>query len=101
VGIVYFVNNRDKLLTGNVAGASTQELSKIEARIAELVPVPSGERPRISQVADAEKVKAYNREFFKDVQNGDYFVEYSDKVVLYRASSDQIVALGQYSQKQQ
>lgn len=49
------------------------------------------EEPSITVVHDAKILRALNAGFYTDVQNGDWVVRYSDRVLLYRPSTKQIL----------
>ncbi len=54
--------------------------------------------PQIAEVQDAAKIKN-TQEFFKDIQNGDSVIVYETMIIVYRPSSNIIVAVGNVSAK--
>ncbi|MBI5357887.1 hypothetical protein HZB74_03515 [Candidatus Saccharibacteria bacterium] len=59
-----------------------------------MVEVPQGEEPTIATVQDVSKLQ--NQAFFKNAQNGDKVLIYSQakKAILYRPSTDKIIEVG-------
>lgn len=52
--------------------------------------------PQVATVEDAKKLSA-TQDFFKDVINGDVVVVYETMIVVYRPSSDILIAVGNVS----
>jgi hypothetical protein len=101
LGSVYLISNRSSIIAATkkeqVAGVLTTDLTYVENRVANLIPVPANEKPSISLVQDESKVKQQNPDFFKDVKKGDYFLLYSTKAILYRSSEDKVLAVANVS----
>jgi hypothetical protein len=66
--------------------ATQAEVRKLADTVSRLVSVPEDETPTVATVIDAEKIKKNNPNFYKDVQNGDKMLVYSDRVILYDVS---------------
>ncbi|HVZ66916.1 MAG TPA: hypothetical protein VG917_01510 [Patescibacteria group bacterium] len=83
----------------HVLGATTEtkETSMIE-KVAQIVAIPNQEQP--SQIANISNIKKFsNNPFFINGQNGDVLIIYekSKEAVLYRPSTNQVVAIGPFS----
>lgn len=78
----FIFGNENKEVLGAVAGLTT---------------VNNSEEPAIAQIADADALRAENplhAEVYKNAQDGDYLLGYSDKMVIYRKSDNTIVYEG-------
>jgi hypothetical protein len=53
-------------------------------------PKPEG-KPAVALIKDIDEVRKGNPEFYKDAQNGDYFVLYSAKAFVYRPGENKII----------
>lgn len=47
--------------------------------------------PTVARIEDPEKLKNSNKEFYKDIQKGDYLIIYPKRAIVYRESNDQII----------
>lgn len=66
--------------------------SEIVARVSKLTTLPEEEPYDIVRVQDPENLMKQN-EFYKDIQEGDYILMYSNMAVIYNLRSNQIVAI--------
>lgn len=80
----------------HVLGATTENKTlSIPERVAKLVVIPGNEEP--SQIANISNIKKLSKNpFFANGQDGDVLLVYkkSNEAVLYRPSTNQIVAIG-------
>lgn len=68
--------------------------SEIIARVAKLTSLPHEEPHDIVRVQDPEDLKKQN-DFYKDVEEGDYILMYTNLAVIYNLKTDQVVAVKQ------
>lgn len=69
------------------------DISSLIARVASLIIVNPNEEPTIATVQDAEALRKSNPAFYKDAQNGDRLLVWSDKAVLYSPELDKLLAV--------
>lgn len=62
-------------------------LDKLKAAIL----VTEAEAPTVARVEDPEKLKASNKDFYKDIQKGDYLIIFPKRAIVYRESINQII----------
>jgi len=89
-GYIHTKNELTKLKNPSTAGKT--ETQQVIDKVGKLVQLPSGETPTLATVNDATKLK--NQAFFAGAQNGDKVLIYSKagKAVLYRPSTNKIIA---------
>ena len=73
---------------------AAKEVATITKELAKIMILPKNETPTIATIADKEKLK--DQPFFKNAQNGDKVVVFtnSQKAIIYRPSTKQIVDVG-------
>lgn len=71
----------------------TKELQDLIAKVATHLTVNTNEVPTIATVADANLLRAQNPVFYKDVQNGDRLLIWSNQAVLYSPTDDKILSV--------
>ena len=72
---------------------NNQIINEVAAKTA----VNTSESPTIATVTDADQLRKANAaqaEVYKDAQNGDYVLLYSDKMIIYRKSSGEVIYNG-------
>jgi hypothetical protein len=79
-------------LTSDNSPKIKQEVQSTIARVAELVPIKTDERPYVGVITDVDLVKQANP-FYKDAEQGDKVLIWSDRAVVYSPSKDKIVAM--------
>lgn len=75
----------------NTVATSDQQSTEIIESVNKLYKLPTGEEPSVAEVKDKEQLAG--REFFKDVENGDYILIYSEakQAFLYRKSENRLI----------
>ena len=53
--------------------------------------ISGDEQPAVATIVDADKVRASNKEFYQDAQNGDALVVYSARAIIYRETENKII----------
>jgi len=71
----------------------TKELQDLIAKVATHLSVNADETPTIATVTDANVLRAQNPTFYKDAQNGDRLLIWSNQAVLYSPAADKILAV--------
>jgi len=87
IGSIYVLQKNNG---SQIAGVS--DVPTIISKVKELITLPNNEDPQVSLIDNADKVKTYNPEFFKDIQKGDYFLLYSTEAIVYRPANNKIIA---------
>ncbi len=70
---------------------STNTELPLADRVGRLMIVNEEETPTIATVEDVNTLKAVKPDIYKDTENGDKVLVYSDKVIIYRESKDLII----------
>lgn len=69
------------------------DITALISRVSQLITVKPGEDPTVATVQDSEMLKASNPVFYKDVENGDRLLVWSDKAVLYSVKQDRLLSV--------
>lgn len=74
--------------------ADQDEIKSLLDEVSKIIVLPNGETPTIATVTELDKVK--DQDFFKNAQNGDKILIYSQskKAYLYRESEKRIIEVG-------
>jgi len=75
--------NNDNQQNAQVAGTLVE-------KVARLTVIPEGD-PTIATVEDIETLETESPSIYKDAQNGDIVLIYSEKMYIYRESEDKII----------
>jgi len=86
----YFGSSPSKTGSGS---AQNEDVQALVNRVARHMVVKQGELPAVAVVADVAYLKTQNAVFYKDVQQGDRLLVWSDRAVLYSPSRDLILAM--------
>lgn len=78
----------------NPQQVTVDETKAIVAKVSKSLTLPAKEQPTLATVLDKDKLK--DQAFFKDAQNGDKILIYTEakKAVIYRESEDKIINVG-------
>lgn len=69
------------------------DIAALISRVSQLITVKPGEEPTVATVQDSEMLKTSNPVFYKDVENGDRLLVWSDKAVLYSVKQDRLLSV--------
>ncbi len=69
------------------------DLETLLERVSRLIIVPRGETPTVATVDDANAMRLQDPSFYRDAENGDRVLVWSDKAVLYSMSHDALLAV--------
>ena len=72
---------------------NTDQVQSLVAKVSAHIQVKQGEQPTVATIQDVEILRAQNPDFYKDAQNGDRLLIWSDKAVLYSSSQDKLLAV--------
>lgn len=75
------------------AELAQQETNILLTKIGQLIILPQGQDPFIATIQDAATL-AEKQAFYKDAQNGDKLIVYSDKAFIYREQDNRLVNVG-------
>ena len=75
------------------AELAQQEISSLLDKIGQLIVLPKDENPLVATIQDAAAL-AEDQAFYKDAQNGDKLIVYSDKAFIYREKDNRLVNVG-------
>jgi hypothetical protein len=63
------------------------------SRVSSLILIKGQEEPTVATVQDADSLRKSNPSFYKDVENGDRLLVWSDKAVLYSTKMDKLLSV--------
>jgi cytoskeletal protein RodZ len=75
-----------------ISQRNTEEANRIVDKLKKLIVINESEPPTVARVEDPERLKTSEKDFYKDVQQGDYIVIFPARAILYRESTNQIVS---------
>jgi hypothetical protein len=97
-GAGYFVNAAMKSRSaGDISniqvreGVDPKEVASVIDRVRELVAVSRDEMPTVATVQDISVLRPQNPTLYRDAQNGDKLLVWSDKVVVFSTSMDRVL----------
>lgn len=67
------------------------ETQRVLDKLKSALLITDTEQPTVARVEDVAKLQTANKEFYKDVQKGDYLVIYPKRAIIYREANDQII----------
>lgn len=73
--------------------AVARDVGSLIQKVARHIVVKDSETPSVATVQDADALRSQNPIFYKDAQNGDRVLVWSDKVVLYSVTKDVLLAV--------
>ncbi|MDP3793433.1 MAG: hypothetical protein Q8R07_01635, partial [Candidatus Uhrbacteria bacterium] len=73
--------------------AQSEDVQSLVNQVARHTVVKQGELPAVAIVADVPFLQSQNPIFYKDVQQGDRLLVWSDRAILYSPSRDLILAM--------
>lgn len=74
-------------------GGTEAEVRDVIAKVAAHIVIKADEQPTVATIQDADLLRTENSVFYKDAQNGDRLLIWSDKAVLYSTSMDKLLAV--------
>ena len=69
------------------------DIQSLVSRVSQLIMVKTDEQPTVATVQDADILRQGNPLFYKDAENGDRLLVWSDKAVLYSVKLDKLLAV--------
>jgi len=81
-------------IKNNPSSIASAQTSKVVAEVGKLMNLPTNETPTIATVSNKSKLS--NQPFFKNAQNGDKLLIYTNdkEAILYRPSTNKIINVG-------
>jgi len=71
----------------------SKERDALIKKVSEIILLPEDEDPSIALVSDVETLRA-NQPFFRNSENGDQVLVYTDRAIIYRKSEHKIINIG-------
>ncbi len=93
--ILWAVSTLQKPSSSSATGesAASKDVQTLISDVSRHIVVKQDEQPTVATVQDADLLRKQNPEFYKDAQNGDRLLIWSDKAVLYSSSRDLILSV--------
>lgn len=76
-----------------IAASAPNDITDLISRVSKHIMVKQGETPTVATIQDINVLQQQNAAFYKDAQNGDRLLVWSDKAVLYSPTQDIILAV--------
>lgn len=99
-GVGYFVNAAMKAKSsGDMSniqvreGVDPKEVATVIDRVRELVAVNKDEMPTVATIQDVSLLRPQNPALYRDAENGDKLLVWSDKVVVYSATQGKLLVV--------
>jgi uncharacterized membrane protein len=94
--VYMYIQKNSSIENANVDLVKQQQLAAEESKrymdkLKGVLLVEGDETPVIAKVADAEKLKLSNPEFYKNVQKDDVVMIFSYRIIIYRESENKII----------
>ncbi|MFZ2804068.1 MAG: LytR C-terminal domain-containing protein [Patescibacteria group bacterium] len=83
----------DASQTVGTASSSDTEIKQLIQAVARHIVINPTEAPTVATIQDANLLRTQNPDFYKDAQNGDKLLIWSDKAVLYSPTRDILLAV--------
>jgi hypothetical protein len=79
----------------NVPGqeVSQDEINSLIAKVGTHIYMKTDEQPTVATIQDVEMLRAQNLGFYRDAENGDRLLVWSDKAVLYSPTKDRVLSM--------
>lgn len=90
LGVTSFLYLKEKDKVNNPEKITEEEAKKIKEDVSKLILLPDDE-PTIATIFDVEEAKNTNQEFYKNAQNGDVLLVFSETAMLYRPKDDKLI----------
>ncbi len=74
-------------------GIDPKQISDVVARVRELVATKADEQPTVATVQDISILRPQNPALYRDAENGDRLLVWSDKAVVYSVSKDRLLVV--------
>ncbi|MBP9864715.1 LytR C-terminal domain-containing protein [Patescibacteria group bacterium] len=78
---------------GSASSTNDGEISALIARISRLIVVKQDEAPTVATIQDVSLLRQQDPKFYKEAENGDRLVIWSDQAILYSTKQDRLLAV--------
>jgi hypothetical protein len=94
-GVIFYLyiqkGKQIEVLQSATSSAVVYTSDEVIASVAKLLPEFKDQKPAVALIKDIVEVSKPNPEFYKDAKNGDYFLLYPNKAVVYRPGENRII----------
>lgn len=93
-GTYYFYNKYNDVKSNPTqaqADKNKAETQRVLDKVKASILITETEAPTVARVEDPSKLQEANKEFYKNVQKGDYLIIYPKRAIIYRESNNQII----------
>ncbi len=93
-GTAYFYNKYNDVKanpTQAQADKNKAETDRVLDKVKSALLITETDAPTVARVDDPTKLKEANKDFYKDVQKGDYLIIFPKRAIIYREANDQII----------
>ncbi|MBU1348912.1 hypothetical protein KJ781_02490, partial [Patescibacteria group bacterium] len=67
------------------------EITELVNRLSQQIPVPAGESPTVATIEDIDTLRSQNPEFYKEAENGDRLLVWSNTAILYSSKLEKVL----------
>ncbi len=87
------IENVQKTMMGSASSTNDTEIADLISRIARHITIKQDEAPTVATIADASLLRQQDPKFYKDAENGDRLVIWSDQAILYSTKQDRLLSV--------
>jgi flagellar basal body-associated protein FliL len=91
LGGLGFLYMKEKNKEDSPTQEASEEAQQILEDVGKLILLPEDEEPTIATIKDIEALKAENAEFYKNAQNGDKILIYTQRAIIYDSDENRII----------
>lgn len=89
--LIFSLYFREKKKVSNITNIDNSEIEEIVEMVGELIILPKDSKPDIATIANVDKLKEKDSNFYKNASNGDMLLIYPDQVILYSPKENIII----------
>lgn len=91
---IYYYNRYQGVKTNptkSLEDNNVAETQRVLNKVGSVMLLAESDTPTVARVETPAKLQEANKEFYKDVQVGDYLIIYPKRAIIYRESNNQII----------
>jgi len=85
--------SKEQAESKKISASAPSDITDLISRVSKHITIKQDETPTVATIQDIKVLQQQNATFYKDAQNGDRLLVWSDKAVLYSTTRDIILAV--------
>lgn len=94
-GVAYYYKKQADEVKSDPAAVQQQknqaETDRVLVSLKKILLITEQEKPTVARIEDPAKLQSSNKDFYKDVQKGDYLIIFPKRAIVFRESNNQII----------